>query len=210
MWVQIHDLSQDMLNIVNANQIANSIGPCLDLEEEKEMHKRGYIHFKTEVAISERLPAGFWWVNGRGYERWAHIKYERLSDFYYGCGLLGHTSLVCQSEIVCSEVNGRLPMYGPWLTCARQRRQSGWTTIGGGSKIAPPRRDPNRKTWKDMMWEGSMRSGSHAPQSSNLKVEVVEELPLLAIAPPVTSREEALNSSDPIWDEGQPQEHVGA
>lgn len=51
-----------------------------------------------------------------GREKWATIKYERLSDFYYGCGRLGHTSQHCGEEVVISELNPGFPCYDPWLS----------------------------------------------------------------------------------------------
>lgn len=139
------------------------------------MQKRGYIRLKTKVSIHEKLSAGFWWVNERGQERWASIKYEQLSDFCYGCGCLGNTSQVCQSKIVCSEKDVRRPMYGPWLLCVCQRQQSGWSTIGGGSKLIPPKRDTTRHTWQDMMREGSVGSTHQDNHIRDLKLEVVED-----------------------------------
>lgn len=37
MCVHVHGLSLDMLNIDNAKHVANSLGKCLDLENEMEM-----------------------------------------------------------------------------------------------------------------------------------------------------------------------------
>lgn len=120
IWVQVHGLGLDMLN----NENANSIGKCLELENETEMQKCGYIMMKTEVGVDEPLTARFWWKNVKGIKRWATIKYERFSDFCYGCGSLRHTLQACNSKIVLSEVSNRLPIYGSWLTCARQMKQS--------------------------------------------------------------------------------------
>lgn len=92
IWVQIHGLSLDMLNIDNANQVASCLGKCLELNDELDMQQRGYIRMKTAVSICDPLLAGFWWTNAEGTEKWASMKYERLSDFFYGCGFLGHTS----------------------------------------------------------------------------------------------------------------------
>lgn len=134
VWVQIHGLSLDMLTRDNAERVACSIGKCLQMDPEIEMQRRGYIRLKSVVRVCDPLLAGFWWTNAKGVERWAPIKYERLSDLCYGCGCLGHSSQVCNSEVVVSEQDNTMPMYGPWLSCAKQRKQAGWSQIGGGTQ----------------------------------------------------------------------------
>lgn len=154
MWVQLHGLSLDMLNSENATQLADAIGTWNQLASEEEMQQRGYIRFRTEVRSDKPLVPGFWWVNAEGKEKWAHLKYERLSDFCYGCGLLGHSSQSCNQDIIESEENPGKPMYGPWITCTRQRNNSSRYRLGGGAPSSNQIRDPSRKSWKDMMREG--------------------------------------------------------
>lgn len=40
---------------------------------------------KVDVNVEDPLMSGFWWTNSRSEEQWTSIKYELLSDFYYGC-----------------------------------------------------------------------------------------------------------------------------
>lgn len=143
-----------MLNIDNGKQISESVGKGLSFENERDMQMRGYIRFKAELAVSDPISPGFWWTNDCGEEKWEHLKYERLSDLCYGCGRLGHTSQMCNLEIATSEVNGRLSMYGSWISCPRQRKLSAWFKPGGGKEIRGMQRDPTRKKWQDMMKEG--------------------------------------------------------
>lgn len=108
-----------------------------------------------EIEVTAPICPGFWWTNDRGVEKWAQIKFERLSDFCFGCGRLGHTAQNCNLEIVPSEVNGRLPMYGPLLSCPRQRRITSWHKPEAEGDSSKTKRDPDRKTWQEMMKEGS-------------------------------------------------------
>lgn len=156
MWVHVHGLSAEMMNSENARQIALKVGTFLAVDSEKEMKVRGYIRIKSELDVTTPVCPGFWWANDRGEENWAKIKYERLSDFCYGCGRLGHTAQGCNLEIVSSEENGRLPMYGSWTACPRQRKLSSWVKLGGGHMSTNPIRDPARKTWQEMMKEGTV------------------------------------------------------
>lgn len=100
IWAQVHGLCAEMLNTENAWQIATKVGRCVAVDPEKEMCARAYIRLKIELDVSEPVCPGFWWANDRGEEKWANIKYERLSDFCYGCGRLGHTTQGCNLDIV--------------------------------------------------------------------------------------------------------------
>lgn len=120
IWVQVHNLSSKMLNAENAGQIANLMGKCTEIENDADMQNQGYIRMRIEVDVRRLLQAGFYWSNGRGEEKWVVIKYERLSNLCYGCGMLGHTSQGCTAEISISEVNSKMAMYGPWMNGVRR------------------------------------------------------------------------------------------
>lgn len=92
-------------------------------------------------------------------DKWATVKYERLSDFCYGCGRLGHTSQVCVEEIAKLERDPEFPKFGPWLVGTRQRIQNRSFQIGGQRNNQQPVRDPNRRTWRDMMSSASAADG---------------------------------------------------
>lgn len=121
------------------------------------MQNRGFTRMQVDVLTP--LRPGFWWTNSRGEDKWASIRYERLSDLCYDCGILGHTSPTCQAEIVVSEVNCKLPMYGPWINGVRPRKLSGGQGLGGGkAKPQMVQRDPARKSWRDMLSEAELES----------------------------------------------------
>lgn len=69
MWVQVHGLSLQMLNAENANVVARTIGKCIDMDNEMEMQKRGYLRLKIEVNVDLPLHPGFWWTDDSGNER---------------------------------------------------------------------------------------------------------------------------------------------
>lgn len=178
-WVQVHDLSSDMMNGKNVKQIATNIGNCIELENDSEMQMRGFIRIKTKTNIHISLVAGFWWTNIRGEEKWVTIKYERLSDFCYECGRLRHASLGCHAEVVLSEVNPRLPMYGPWVNGTQPKRQSVSHQLGGSKQPQRQTGDPHRKSWKDIMKKGrDLRSETHdsARASKGDKVSQTREV----------------------------------
>lgn len=122
-----------------------------------------------EIRVEDPLTPGFWWLNGQGQEKWAQLRYERLSDFCYGCGYLGHTSNSCNKEITLSETNIGKPMFGPWITSERQRNKNHWSRLGGGANTSKQTRYPKKESWKDLMREGG--SSSHQQEEMKPKVE---------------------------------------
>lgn len=116
MWIQVYGLSMDMYNPGNAKSIGDSLGACVGV-----MKSRPFLQVRVDIDVTNSLKEGFVWVNAKGEEKWASLKYERLSEFCYGCGRLGHTSHGCEEEIATSELNMELPRYCPWLVGVRQR-----------------------------------------------------------------------------------------
>lgn len=94
---------------------------------------------------------GFLWSVSKGQEKWASIKYERLSNFCYGCGRLGHTSSNCAEEVVMSEIKSRFPLYNPWLSGSRLRTNNKWFHIGEGNRQHNIQRQAHMKSWREVM-----------------------------------------------------------
>lgn len=153
IWCQVHGLSPEMLNVENARAIASSIGSCLGMDKEDDMQTRGYLRLQIDIDVGTPLMPGFWWTNESGQDKWATIRYERLSDFCFGCGSLGHSALVCNKEIVSSELYPGKPMYGPWTACDRQRKQGARYQIGGSQRAETQKRELGRRSWKEMLQE---------------------------------------------------------
>lgn len=85
----------------------------MEVEQNVEKTRRIYIRMEVDIDVNDPLMFGFWWTNSQGVEIWVSIKYERLSDFCYGCGTLGHTTQTYKEEVHMSEANTNHPAYGP-------------------------------------------------------------------------------------------------
>lgn len=153
IWIQIYVLSLHMYNTENAHRIGNKVGRCISVESENTMNQRSFLRLKIEIDAEKTLMARFWWSNSMRLEKWAMIKYERLSDFRYGYKMLGHTSQQCEEEVALSEMKPGFPRYGPWLFRTRPWTNNKWFQVLGGNKQTNIARDTNRRSWMDVMNE---------------------------------------------------------
>ncbi|KAJ1394458.1 Zinc finger, CCHC-type [Sesbania bispinosa] len=107
-WIQIHGLPIEMMTVKNATSIGGKLGTILRMENPMvEGHLlRSFFRVKVLLNIFKPITTGFL------SKTWIKIKYEKLMDFCYNCGRLGHDNKVCNSEIAMSLVNPNAPRYG--------------------------------------------------------------------------------------------------
>lgn len=82
------------------------------------------------------------------------FSYERLSDFCFGCGILGHTTQTCKEDVRRSDTNPRASAYGPWLIGASPRTtNSVESRHGEEGHRTPGAKTETRKSWYEVMAE---------------------------------------------------------
>lgn len=89
-------------NKENVGRIGNKVGRCIRVEEDQIMRQHTYLRVQVEVNAKAPIQAGLWWMNHKGKDKWTTIKYERLSNYCYGCGRLGHTSQNYNDKVIMS------------------------------------------------------------------------------------------------------------
>lgn len=82
---------------------------------------RSFLRVRVEIEISKPLPKGFWLRRntGAGQDLWISYKYEKLSDFCYDCGRLGHDNRSCK---FVSREEGSNSGYNPEMRASWVRR----------------------------------------------------------------------------------------
>ncbi|KAI8001810.1 hypothetical protein LOK49_LG09G00893 [Camellia lanceoleosa] len=116
-WVQVHGLPIDKMTRAHGEVIGNRIGRLMEIEAPSDglLLHRSFLRLRVEVDVSKPLLQGFILYRrdslgpvGDGLK--VFYKYERLSDFCYDCGRIGHDKLACK---FVSREEGLHSGYGP-------------------------------------------------------------------------------------------------
>lgn len=59
---------------------------------------RGFLQTKVIVNTTNPFVTGCWLFRGQDTETWVEFRYERLQDFCYRCGRIGHVNTECTFE----------------------------------------------------------------------------------------------------------------
>ena len=100
-WIQIHKLPFELMTLQNVRKIGQVLGELIKAEDpvRKKGVGRSFLRVRVEVDVEKPLVAGFWVLRGDKGRVWAEIKYERIADFCFRCGRLGHVLRNCEEEI---------------------------------------------------------------------------------------------------------------
>ena len=116
-WIQIHDLPIQCLNQQTRDAIGKSLGtPLLMTDTESEGGKGNYLRVRVRIDITKPLHRiRKVWSEG-AVIGCALLKYERLPNFCYWCGLVSHDARDCERWI---RSNGSLKKsdqnFGEWM-----------------------------------------------------------------------------------------------
>lgn len=116
-WIQIHGVPLEGFSEENARRIAGKVGEVEKVENPiwNNQIVRGFMRAKVIVDLTKPLATGFWIPRKEFPNAWAMIYYEKLQDYCYKCGRLGHARKECQEEMVMAIQNPNKPRYGPNL-----------------------------------------------------------------------------------------------
>ncbi|OMO75791.1 hypothetical protein CCACVL1_16038 [Corchorus capsularis] len=101
------------VSCANARRIGSVIGRLIEIENPSWSLGVGrvFLRIKVELDVNKPLLSGFWVPREDDDRIWAELKYERLADFCYACGKLGHTEKGCVKE----DSFNKDPKFGPWM-----------------------------------------------------------------------------------------------
>lgn len=114
-WIRIYDLPLSQRSHETAKAIGNKMGEFMEWDgSEKGSHGR-FLCLRTRLDLTKPLRRGSMTITDNGVPNKVFFKYERLQDYCYICGMLGHTIRDCNDN--CEEEDGEGTNhnnYGPW------------------------------------------------------------------------------------------------
>ncbi|KAI8022776.1 hypothetical protein LOK49_LG03G00471 [Camellia lanceoleosa] len=102
-WVQVHGLPVAKMTRKNAQIIGQRQGNLIGVEALHEglLLERSFLRLRVEMDVTKPLPLGFFLQANSSspdtvHEVWVSYKYEKLDEFCYDCGRLGHNNTLCK------------------------------------------------------------------------------------------------------------------
>jgi hypothetical protein len=119
-WIQVHNLPIDYMTTENAKLISAHLGTLhkIDLNEKGSISVGKYLRIRVEIEAYAPLKCGFLMDQSPLSDTWFDFKYERLSDFCFHYGRLGHLKTECHFEPPSEQAlkwDIGPKGYGPWL-----------------------------------------------------------------------------------------------
>ncbi|KAL0291650.1 UNVERIFIED_CONTAM: hypothetical protein Sradi_7018600 [Sesamum radiatum] len=116
-YVHIHDLPLSKMNLGVAELIGNSIGKFRDLEMEDAGRAWGSsLRMRVAINVTQPLVRALRVCTRTGDELVVSFTYERLQNFCYLCGRLGHIDTYCELRFEEGFLDpGQNMPYGTWL-----------------------------------------------------------------------------------------------
>ncbi|KAI5349676.1 Hypothetical predicted protein [Prunus dulcis] len=114
-WVQAHGVPRGQMNGETAGLIGAQFERLIGFEDpDQPGGMRGYFRSRVELNALNPLPLGIWLLRPDQTQSWVEFLYERLANFCFQCGRLGHGLDHCKFESVVDDEDG-LRHYGSWM-----------------------------------------------------------------------------------------------
>lgn len=179
-WTHFHKLPYACFTMAAAETIGGLLGKVekVDIKDESDPSWGRSLRIKIQLDVRKPLKRGIIFKAGsKGKDKWIPVTYEKLPDFCYGCGCLGHIIKECEDPAgTCEEEL----LYGPGLREPVRLKSEESGTNGRGARSRGRGRGWNggRGSWRQEVVEGEDEDETDWAQ------EVMDELHCPAVAIP--------------------------
>lgn len=137
-WVQIHDLPTGYMSEKVGKDIASSIGEFIEYDATNNSnYLRSYMRIRVLLDVTKPLKRMKKIKRPGGESSVIKFKYERLGNFCYFCGMLGHIEDYCEKLYSVDSDDGTR-FWGPELRVEKKHNNG-----GGGARRLRDGRDHN-------------------------------------------------------------------
>ncbi|TXG57156.1 hypothetical protein EZV62_018469 [Acer yangbiense] len=121
MWIQNYDVPIICMNRRLAKWMAEQIGRVIDIPTESKDCWGKFLKVKVQIDITKPLKQWLWLRMEQSSEIvMVSLKYERLPEFCYVCGRIGHASKECEDKEAKQEaLQGVSTKFGSWIRATR-------------------------------------------------------------------------------------------
>ncbi len=128
-WIQVHGLPPSWYNKGNITLVGAKAGSVVDTEisEASGGLWQRFARVRVNINVNNPLcPRVFLPRNERN-DIWISLKYERLPEVCFRCGIIGHTEAYCESDrvVLSNEFGGKFAAFGEWLNIGNDRTPPG-------------------------------------------------------------------------------------
>lgn len=174
IWVQVYDVPPGSMSEKIGKEIGRFLGGFMEYDKNNNSsYRRQYMRLRVTIDVRKPLKRYKKILYGENKFTYLNFKYERLGNFCYICGLLGHTEKFCEKRfrVPAAEI---VTEWGAWLkapiqrtgeyTAARFLREVGGKPsllLGGARRLSIEQETPNNESdnVEDMDEETSLEAG---------------------------------------------------
>ena len=122
IWIRIYDLPFGLMNKQWGFELGNKVGPVLKVDVDEQGRAWGpFLRVKVQFDISKPLLRCITiFSKKRQVPEVYNVRYEKLPNYCYSCGIIGHSSVECPTPAERDE-NGILP-YGKDLRAQEENK----------------------------------------------------------------------------------------
>ena len=103
----------------NIKQIGQMLGRVLeiDIAGDSMPHWKKFVRLRVDIDLSSPLKSRVFLPRPSLSDVWIGLKFEKLSELCYKCGILGHAEKDCnlQRSLLSNQYGIKFPAYGDWI-----------------------------------------------------------------------------------------------